>query len=85
MHSKFILSPIQTFSQPPLSVWAFLGTDRVSVHLSNPDIEDGKRFKDPFLGVGTRHKQGAPGYLMLRMLVGVVRGECLSSCSWGGQ
>ena len=25
----------------------------VSVHLSNPDIEDGKRFKDPFLGAGT--------------------------------
>lgn len=54
MHSKFILSPIQTFlsnlhylSGPS---WAQTG---VSVHLSNPDIEDGKRFKDPFLGVGT--------------------------------
>lgn len=30
--------------------WAQTG---VSVHLRNPDIADGKRFKDPFLGVET--------------------------------
>lgn len=59
MHSELILSPVQTLSLTSAIRLGLPGHKHgVSVHLSSPNLENGKKNEDPLLGVWERAKMG---------------------------